>query len=118
IVELLHYPEWFHQYLIRGTRESGAIVGVIHLALNADASFDTVCAALLRWAQRGQWDEIAGRAVENLFASLALSLRSGEFRLFVEMDEKGFDGWAGLEIARDALGRWRDGNHGEHGEAA
>ncbi|WP_434744253.1 hypothetical protein [Streptomyces sp. A-14] len=116
--ELLQFPGWFHQHLARGTHDATAIVGVIRLALNADASFGTVCAALLRWARWGQWEEIPGRAVENLFASLALSLRSGEFRLFVEMDEKGADGWAGLEIARGALGRWRDGNHREHGEAA
>ncbi|MFE8915519.1 hypothetical protein [Streptomyces globisporus] len=116
--ELLQFPGWFHQHLARGTHDATAIVGVIRLALNTDASFGTVCAALLRWSRWGQWEEIPGRAVENLFASLALSLRSGEFRLFVEMGEKGVDGWAGLEIARGALGRWRDGNHREHGEAA
>lgn len=116
--ELLHFPGWFQQHLARGTLEAGAIVGVIRLALNADASFGTVSSALLRWAQWGQWDETPGRAVENLFASLARSLRSGEFRLFVEMEEKGVDGWAGLGIARSALSGWRDGNYGEHREAA
>ncbi|WNF30120.1 hypothetical protein RI138_26635 [Streptomyces sp. C11-1] len=128
--QLLQYPRWFQWHLAEGSHRGRAITDTIHLALNTDVSFDTVCAALLNWSQWGQWDGKLGRAVENLFASLARSLRPGEFRLFVEMEEKGVDGWAGLEIARDALGRWRygerggrrgrreHGGHGEPGEAA
>jgi hypothetical protein len=111
--QLLQTPWWFLRELAERTEESLLIVETVRRALSVKGSFDATCAALLRWADWGRWDETVYRAVENLFLALAHSMRRGEFRLFVEMDEKGTDGWAGLETARTALSRWRAGEKGE-----
>ncbi|MEV5885734.1 hypothetical protein AB0L74_23960 [Streptomyces sp. NPDC052020] len=111
--QLLQSPQWFVRKLADEAPESGQIVEMIRHALNAESSFEAACAALLRWADWGRWDETLFRAVENLFAALARSMQSGEFRLFVEMNEKGADGWAGLETARASLNRWRTGEQWE-----
>ncbi|MGW1009273.1 hypothetical protein ACWD4X_04380 [Streptomyces termitum] len=108
---MLTYPQWFVRNLSRWTPEAQALAGIVALALNTESSFDRTCASLLRWAEDGQWDEAQYRAVENLFLSLAHSMRSGEFRLFVEMERTGSDGWPGLVTARKALDRWRTGDH-------
>ncbi|MFJ4869848.1 hypothetical protein [Streptomyces sp. NPDC088757] len=112
-VQLLRSPEWFVRKLAGWEPESERIVEVIRLALNTESSFGMACSALLHWADWGQWDETMSRAVENLFTALSGSVRSGEFRLFVEVDGAGSDGWAGLGTARAALGRWRAGRQGE-----
>nr|WP_240449266.1 hypothetical protein [Streptomyces harenosi] len=111
--QLLQVPQWFVRKLADAAPESGSITEMIRHALNTDGSFEATCSALLRWADWGRWDETLFRAVENLTAALARSVRPGEFRLFVEMDERGGDGWAGLETARAALDRWRAGAQGE-----
>ncbi|MFI1205124.1 hypothetical protein ACH4VR_37840 [Streptomyces sp. NPDC020883] len=111
--QLLQTPQWFVRKLADETLESGSIVEIIRRALNAESSFDVTCSALLRWADWGQWDETLFRAVENLFAALARSMQFGEFRLFVEMDEAGTNGWAGLDTARSSLSRWRTGEQWE-----
>ncbi|MER8115355.1 hypothetical protein [Streptomyces sp. NPDC094031] len=110
--QLLKSPTWFQRKLAGEAPEAGVIADTIRRALNADSSFGTTCSDLLRWAEWGQWDDTLFRAVENLFAVLARSMQFGEFRLFVEMDERGTDGWAGLETARAALSRWREGDTG------
>ncbi|MCX5386264.1 hypothetical protein [Streptomyces sp. NBC_00083] len=106
--QLLQSPQWFISELADETPESELIIQVIGRALNVEPSFEVTCSALLRWAEWGRWDRTVYRAVENLFALLVRSMRSGEFRLFVEMDEAGEVGWAGLEAARAALTSWRD----------
>ncbi len=111
--QLLGSPQWFKRKLADEAPEEEAIVKLVRRALNADNSFDATCAALLRWADWGRWDETLSRAVENLFVALARSMRCGEFRLFVEMDEKGADGWAGLATARASLSSWRAGEQWE-----
>ncbi|MEU3981136.1 hypothetical protein AB0F77_13605 [Streptomyces sp. NPDC026672] len=111
--QLLQSPQWFQWQLAHETPQARYVTDMMRRALNEDASFDTTCAALLRWAAWGQWDETVFRAVEILFVTLARSMRSGEFRLFVEMDERGTDGWAGLETARASLSRWREGEKRE-----
>ncbi|MFE3547702.1 hypothetical protein ACFXN2_03405 [Streptomyces kronopolitis] len=111
--QLLQYPDWFIRKLADKTPESGLMVEAIRRALNEESSFEATCAALLRWADWGQWDDMVFRAVENLFAALARSMRSGEFRLFVELDDKGTAGWAGLGTARASLSRWRAGEQRE-----
>ncbi|MEU1291174.1 hypothetical protein ABZ439_01865 [Streptomyces sp. NPDC005840] len=110
---LLRSPQWFCRQIARGGSEGQLITDLIRQALNTDSSFDVTCEALLSWADQAQWDETLHRAVENLFAALAATLRSGEFRLFVEMDQREADGWAGREIARASLDRWRNGEQGE-----
>ncbi|MCZ1019593.1 hypothetical protein [Streptomyces noursei] len=113
--QLLQSPQWFQRQLADETAEGRMITDVIRQALNVDSSFDVTCQVLLRWADWGRWDEMTFRAVENLFADLARSMQSGEFRLFVEMDQRETDGWAGQEIARTSLDRWRVGEHrGRH----
>ncbi|MEV8412427.1 hypothetical protein AB0P45_02255 [Streptomyces niveus] len=111
--QLLQSPGWFMRRLADETPEAGWIVEFVRRALNSESSFDATCAALLRWADWARWDETQFRAVENLFAALARAMRFGEFRLFVEMDETGADGWAGLNTARASLSRWRAGERGE-----
>ncbi|MFC9230804.1 hypothetical protein ACFTZI_17900 [Streptomyces decoyicus] len=111
--QLLQSRQWFMRQLADETTEAGLIVETIRRALNAESAFGATCAALLRWADWGRWDETLSRAVENLFAALARSMRFGEFRLFVEMDEMGADGWAGLDTARTSLNRWRAGEQWE-----
>ncbi|WP_243274638.1 hypothetical protein SALCHL_005161 [Streptomyces albus subsp. chlorinus] len=111
--QLLHSPQWFMRNLAEETPDAASIVETVRRALNADSTFDTTCRALLRWAEQGRWDEMPFRAMENLCAALARSLRSGEFRLFVEMEERGTEGWAGLGTARASLSRWRAGGHRE-----
>ncbi|WP_181800432.1 hypothetical protein [Streptomyces ipomoeae] len=111
--QLAQSPQWFQQHLADGTTEGRLIAEVIGRALNTDSSFDVTCAALLRWAEWGRWDESLFRAVENLFIALARSMQYGEFRLFVEMDQGDTVGWAGRDIARTALDRWRSGEQGE-----
>ncbi|MFE4368693.1 hypothetical protein ACFRMN_10680 [Streptomyces sp. NPDC056835] len=111
--QLLQSPGWFMRKLADETPEAGSVVEIVRRALNTESSFDATCAALLRWADWARWDETQFRAVENLFAALARAMRSGEFRLFVEMDEAGADGWAGLNTARASLSRWRAGERGE-----
>ncbi|MEV6424785.1 hypothetical protein [Streptomyces sp. NPDC051662] len=111
--QLLLYPGWFMRRLADKAPEAGAIVEIVRRALNTESSFDATCAALLRWADWARWDETQFSAVENLFAALARAMRFGEFRLFVEMDETGADGWAGLKTARASLSRWRAGERGE-----
>ncbi|MFS0695706.1 hypothetical protein [Streptomyces nitrosporeus] len=111
--QLLQSPGWFMRGLADATPEAGAAVEFVRRALNTESSFDATCAALLRWADWAQWDETQFRAVENLFAELARSMQFGEFRLFVEMDEAGADGWPGLNTARASLSRWRAGERGE-----
>ncbi|MFJ6539246.1 hypothetical protein ACIQMP_01255 [Streptomyces sp. NPDC091385] len=111
--QLLQYPQWFMGKLANPSQEAALIVEIIRCALNAESAFDQTCAELLRWADWGSWNETLRRAVENLFSALARSMQSGEFRLFVEMDELGTDDWAGLDTARDALGRWRTGERWE-----
>ncbi|MFG2812893.1 hypothetical protein [Streptomyces sp. NPDC048410] len=111
--QLLQYPQWFMGKLANRTQEAAAIVEITRRALNAESSFGRTCAALLRWADWERWNEALSRAVENLFSALANSMRFGEFRLFVEMDEAGVDGWVGLDTARDALSRWRAGERWE-----
>lgn len=110
--QLLRSPSWFQRKLAEEAPEAGLIADTVRHALNMDSSFDSTCSDLLRWAEWGQWDEILFRAVENLFTVLAGSMQFGEFRLFVEMDERGGDGWAGLTVARAALSRWREGDTG------
>ncbi|WP_239568195.1 hypothetical protein [Streptomyces sp. G44] len=111
--QLLQSPQWFIRKLGDEGTEAGLIIEIIRHALNAESSFDATCAELLRWAEWGRWDETLFRAVENLFIALASSMRFGEFRLFVEMDEKASDGWPGLETARTSLNRWRSGERWE-----
>ncbi|MGA5731972.1 hypothetical protein ACPCI1_25430 [Streptomyces seoulensis] len=111
--QLLQYPQWFMGRLANRTPEAAMIVEIIRRALNTESAFDGTCAALLRWADWGRWNEMLSQAVENLVSALAHSMRFGEFRLFVELDEKGADGWAGLDTARGALSRWRAGERGE-----
>ncbi|MFJ2607145.1 hypothetical protein ACIQOU_00460 [Streptomyces sp. NPDC091279] len=107
--QLLQSPQWFQEQLARETVDGLLIVEVMRQALNTDSSFDRTCAALLRWADWSKWDEMLFRAVENLFAALARSMQFGEFRLFVEMDRRETDGWAGRDIARASLDTWRNG---------
>ncbi|MEV0846296.1 hypothetical protein AB0J21_10540 [Streptomyces sp. NPDC049954] len=111
--QLLQSPGWFVRRLADETPEAGLIVEFVRRALNTESSFDATCAALLRWADWARWDERQYRAVEIMFAALARTMQFGEFRLFVEMDETGADGWAGLDTARASLGRWRAGRRGE-----
>ncbi|UUU20287.1 hypothetical protein [Streptomyces sp. DSM 40750] len=111
--ELMHSPQWFQQHLADGSAEGRLIAEVIGRALNTDSSFDATRDALLRWADWGRWDASLFRAVEKLFTALASSMQYGEFRLFVEMDQGDTVGWAGRDIARTALGRWRSGEQGE-----
>ncbi|MCK7624644.1 hypothetical protein MUU72_16310 [Streptomyces sp. RS10V-4] len=111
--QLLQSPQWFTQKLADQDPESELVVEIIHRALNAEGSFDATCTALVRWADWGRWNETLHRAVENLFAALAQTMQSGEFRLFVEMNEAGADGWAGLGTARAALSKWRAGERWE-----
>ena len=109
----MHSPQWFQQHLADGSAEGRLIAEVIGRALNTDSSFDATRDALLRWADWGRWDASLFRAVEKLFTALASSMQYGEFRLFVEMDQGDTVGWAGRDIARTALGRWRSGEQGE-----
>nr|WP_202434492.1 MULTISPECIES: hypothetical protein [unclassified Streptomyces] len=111
--QLLQSPGWFMRGLADATPEAGATVEFVRRALNTESSFDATCAALLRWADWARWDETQFRAVENLFAALGRAMQFGEFRLFVEMDEAGADGWPGLNTARASLSRWRAGERGE-----
>ncbi|MFI6471154.1 hypothetical protein ACIBL5_12985 [Streptomyces sp. NPDC050516] len=111
--QLLQSSQWFQRRLAEASSEGLLIADVIHRALNAAGSFDVTCSSLLRWADSGRWDEMLFRAVENLFSVLARSMELGEFRLFVEMDQRDTAGWAGRDIARAALDRWRGGEHGE-----
>lgn len=111
--ELLRASPWLMQKLADETPEAALIIEIIRYALNTESVFEVTCAELLRWSEWGQWEEVRFRAVEKLFSALARSMRSGEFRLFVELDEKGADGWAGLEIARASLRRWRAGEQRE-----
>jgi hypothetical protein len=111
--QLLQSPRWFVRQLADDTSQAGVVVEMIRRALNTESSFDATCAALLRWADWGRWDETLFQAVENLFVALSCSIRSGEFRLFVEMDERGADDWAGLDTARASLSRWRAGEQWE-----
>ncbi|WP_267715477.1 hypothetical protein [Streptomyces sp. CoH17] len=111
--QLVQEPQWFQHHLAEGTRQGRLIAEVIGRALNTDSSFDLTCAALLRWADWGRGDESLFRAVENLFTNLARSMQYGELRLFVELDQGDTVGWAGLDIARTALDRWRSGEQGE-----
>ncbi|MFI1825665.1 hypothetical protein ACH41E_04310 [Streptomyces sp. NPDC020412] len=106
---LLQSSEWFRQQISRETAHGHLAISAIRKALNTDDSFDSTCVALLGWAEQGRWDENASRAVEFLFHELARSMQYGELRLFVEIDQKGSEGWAGREIARTALSRWRNG---------
>ncbi|MGQ4516742.1 hypothetical protein [Streptomyces sp. DW26H14] len=107
--QLLQSPGWFVRRLADDAPEAGVIVEIVRRALNTDGSFDSTCAALLRWSDWARWDETQFRAVENLFAALARAMQFGEFRLFVDMDERAEDGWPGLDTARAALSRWRAG---------
>ncbi|MFE2045496.1 hypothetical protein ACFXAZ_32180 [Streptomyces sp. NPDC059477] len=107
--ELLRSPNWLQRHLADATDEGLLIVELIRRALNSDNSFAVTCRELLRWADRGRWDGILSRAVENLFSALAESMRHGEFRLFVEMDRGETHGWAGREVALYSLYRWRSG---------
>ncbi|MEV7543734.1 hypothetical protein [Streptomyces sp. NPDC089915] len=111
--QLFQAPTWFQRQLAEGSAHGQLITAVIRRSLNSAGSFDTTCTALLQWADWGRWDEIAAQAVEYLFAELARSMRHGEFRLFVEMEEHGSEDWAGRESARQALNRWRSGKTGE-----
>ncbi|MDH6697355.1 hypothetical protein [Streptomyces sp. MAA16] len=111
--QLLRSPRWFTRQLADDTPEGELITDLIRQALNNDSSFDATCGALLGWADGAQWDPTSRRAVENLFADLAESMRSGEFRLFVEMDQKEADGRVGRDIARASLDRWRSGRQEE-----
>ncbi|MCQ8773313.1 hypothetical protein [Streptomyces telluris] len=111
--ELLQLPEWFQRQLADETDQGRLITGLIRWSLNSDSSFDVTCRALLHWADWGRWDETLSRAVERLFTALARSMQHGEFRLFVELGERGFDGWVGRDIARTSLNRWRNGEQGE-----
>ncbi|MFI5986399.1 hypothetical protein ACIBEA_36755 [Streptomyces sp. NPDC051555] len=110
---MLWSPQWFMRNLALWTPQGQALADFTGRALNTESSFETTCWTLLRWAESGQWDDEQFRAVENLFAAMAQSMRSGEFRLFVEMDQAGANGWPGLVTARDALHRWRIGAHRE-----
>lgn len=111
--QLLQYPAWFMPRLAVETPETGWIVEMVRRALNAESSFDTTCEALMRWADGSRWDEGNFHAVENLFAALACDMQFGTFRLFVELDEKGAEGWAGLNTARASVSNWRAGERGE-----
>ncbi|GGZ37190.1 hypothetical protein GCM10010387_34120 [Streptomyces inusitatus] len=110
---LLLSSNWFQLQLSRETSRSPLTIDIIRRALNTDDSFDKTCSALLRWSNQGLWDETASRSVENLFHELARSMRHGELRLFVEIDQQGTAGWAGREIARSALSSWRVGERWE-----
>ncbi|WP_433546551.1 hypothetical protein ACQPZG_16715 [Streptomyces sp. CA-294286] len=111
--QLLQFSGWFVPRLAVETPETGWIVEMVRRALNAESSFDTTCTELLKWADWSRWDEKQFHAVENLFVELACGMRFGEFRLFVELDEKGADGWAGLNTARTSLSNWRSGQRRE-----
>ncbi|WP_327235387.1 hypothetical protein OG349_16890 [Streptomyces sp. NBC_01317] len=111
--QLLQFPAWFMRRLADETPEAESIVEIVRRALNTERSFDVTCSALLRWADWARWDETQFRAVEKLFTALARAMQFGEFGLFVEMDETGADGWAGLNTARASLSRWRAGERGE-----
>ncbi|MGA4846090.1 hypothetical protein ACOBQB_07430 [Streptomyces sp. G5(2025)] len=111
--QLLQSPQWFIQKLGNEAPESESIVETIRHALNTESSYDATCLELLRWAEWGRSDETLFRAVENLFAALSDSMRFGEFRLFVEMDERGADDWPGLSAARASLNAWRAGEQWE-----
>ncbi|MDT0449913.1 hypothetical protein [Streptomyces hesseae] len=110
---LLRYQQWFQRQLADRTPQGQLVTEMIRRALNSDSSFDMTCAALLRWADWGRWDETLFRAVENLFTDLADAMRLGEFRLFVEIDQGDTSGWAGRDTARTALTRWRAGERRE-----
>ncbi|MFB6815091.1 hypothetical protein ACFCV8_11130 [Streptomyces sp. NPDC056347] len=110
---MLWSPQWFMRNLALWTPEAQVLADLTGRALNTESSFETTCGTLLRWAESGQWNDEQFRAVENLFAAMAQSMHSGEFRLFVEMDQAGANGWPGLATARDALHRWRTGAHRE-----
>ncbi|MGW1630158.1 hypothetical protein [Streptomyces anthocyanicus] len=106
---VLRFPQWFVRRLAAWGPDAAAIVDMTRHALNSDELFETACAEFLGWAERGQWDDLPRRAVENLFAALGGAMRRGEFRIFVELQERGTDGWAGQYAARAALDRWRSG---------
>ncbi|MFF9501410.1 hypothetical protein [Streptomyces sp. NPDC014656] len=108
---MLWSPQWFMWNLARWTLGAQALVELAGRALNEEGSFGGACTALLYWAEASRWDEEQSKAVEKLFAALSQSMRSGEFRLFVEMDRAGADGWPGLAAARHALHRWRKGEY-------
>ncbi|WKU43873.1 hypothetical protein Q3V23_07105 [Streptomyces sp. VNUA116] len=110
---LLQSTQWFQQQIAEDNPQGRLITEVIREALNADRSFDMTCAALLRWADWGRWDETLSRAVKTLFADLARSMRLGEFRLFVEVDQQATDGSPGRDLARAALATWRSGEQWE-----
>ncbi|MEU3601818.1 hypothetical protein ABZ714_24320 [Streptomyces sp. NPDC006798] len=106
---LLQSSVWFQRQLSQEADHRHSVVDVTRMALNTDGSFDAACSALLRWADQGSWDETASQAVDYLFRELARDMRHGELRLFVEIDQKGAEGWAGRDIARTALAGWRNG---------
>jgi hypothetical protein len=110
---VLRSPQWFVRRLAAWGPDATAIVDMTRRALNSDEVFETTCPELLDWAEWGQWDDLSRRAVENLFAALAGAMRRGELRLFVELQERGTDGWAGQHAARTALDRWRSGERWE-----
>ncbi|MFF5104498.1 hypothetical protein [Streptomyces sp. NPDC000134] len=110
---LLRSPQWFVRRLAVWGPDATAIADMTRRALNSEEVFETTCTELLGWAERGQWDDLPRRAVENLFAALAGAMRKGEFRLFVELQERGADGWAGQYAARTALDGWRSGGRRE-----
>ncbi|MCC8455096.1 hypothetical protein [Streptomyces rochei] len=110
---VLRSSQWFVRRLAAWDPEATAIVDMTRRALNSGAVFETTRPELLDWAERGQWDDLLRRAVENLFAALAGVMRRGEFRLFVDLQETGTDGWAGQYAARTALARWRSGERWE-----
>ncbi|MFJ8160458.1 hypothetical protein ACIRBY_05950 [Streptomyces sp. NPDC096136] len=111
--QLLQSPRWFQRQLAEQTVQGQLITEITRRSLNAPGSFEATCTALLQWADWGRWDETSVQAVEHLFADLALSMQHGEFRLFVEIDERGSEGWAGRHIARNAIERWRRGERWE-----
>ncbi|MFJ6655680.1 hypothetical protein ACIQNG_04855 [Streptomyces sp. NPDC091377] len=111
--ELLRRPGWFQRHLAHENPAAPLITDVVRRALDTDGSFDATCRELLRWAEAARWDETVFRSVENLFASLAGTMSFGVFRLFVEMDQKSTDDWAGHAIARRSLDYWRNGEQRE-----
>ncbi|MEU9558974.1 hypothetical protein [Streptomyces fumanus] len=111
--QVLRSPQWFVRRLAVWGSDATAIVDMTRRALNSEEAFEVTCPELLGWAEQGQWDDLPRRAVENLFTALAGSMDKGAFRLFVELQERGADGWAGQYPARTALDRWRSGERWE-----